>query len=257
MTKPMDDGYFYHTIDLPGRPTIVGAWDLRGATAAYLGNVDLRGRRVLEMGAANGYISFHLERSGARVVPYDLSPDFLGDIMEAPGLDLPTFHAQYRATIRGLNRAWTYARDAFGSRLSLTHGTAYALPEAIGRVDVTFFGSILLHLRDPFTALARAAAITDDAIIVTDTLNAPVSRTTEDPILIFNPTSAQDPCTWWFLSPEAVKRMLLILGFRRFAVTFHRQTFRPDFSPWGATSPAEYHGSEITGDLFTVVARRG
>lgn len=70
-----DEYYFYHTIDLPGLGEMKGEWDLRIAPDAYLGNVDLANKRVLEMGTANGFLSFHMEKKGASVVSYDLSPE--------------------------------------------------------------------------------------------------------------------------------------------------------------------------------------
>src|SRR5438445_4191084 len=66
----LSDCYFYHTMDVPGYGQIVGEWDLREGIRAYLGDVDFRGRRVLEMGTANGFVCFHMEREGADVVAY-------------------------------------------------------------------------------------------------------------------------------------------------------------------------------------------
>ena len=38
----------------------------------YLGGVDFRGRRVLDVGCASGILSFYMERQGAEVVSFDL-----------------------------------------------------------------------------------------------------------------------------------------------------------------------------------------
>ena len=54
-----DEYYFYHTIHLPGLGQMDGEWDLRPAADDYLGNVNLTNKRVLEMGAANGFLSFY------------------------------------------------------------------------------------------------------------------------------------------------------------------------------------------------------
>ncbi|MGH9441856.1 MAG: class I SAM-dependent methyltransferase [Thermoanaerobaculia bacterium] len=256
------DGYFYHSIELPGRPAIAGAWDLRAHVDEYLGSVDLARKRILEVGAANGFLTFTMERRGARVVPYDLSPDHLGDIMKIPGRDYSEFEEGYRKVVAGLNKAWWYARNAFGSSLELTHGTAYDLRDVIGEVDVTLFGSILLHLRDPYSALKEAGRVTRERIIVTDTHNPPFTDETipRDHELrsgiLFDPSRGKDPCTWWYLSPGSIQRMLASLGFARSEVTFHTQIFRPGFSPWGATAVDSYRGPEIVGSLFTVVADR-
>ena len=44
------DCYFYHTLEVPGYGLFEGEWDLREGVEAYLGGVDFRGRRVLEIG---------------------------------------------------------------------------------------------------------------------------------------------------------------------------------------------------------------
>lgn len=69
----LEECCFYHTMDLPGVGMVTGDWDLRGGVSDHLGNVALAGKRVLEIGPANGFLSFEMERSGAEVVGYDLS----------------------------------------------------------------------------------------------------------------------------------------------------------------------------------------
>ena len=75
----LQDCYFYHSMEIPGWGEVRGEWDLRGGEAAYLGNVDLKDKRVLELGAASGFLSFYMERQGADVVGYD------------PSLNVPAF----------------------------------------------------------------------------------------------------------------------------------------------------------------------
>ena len=55
------DSYFYHTIDLPVLGTVEGNWGLRNNIREYLGNVEFRNKRVLDVGCANGALSFFLE----------------------------------------------------------------------------------------------------------------------------------------------------------------------------------------------------
>ena len=57
-----------------GLGTITGEWDLRANVRAYLGGVALQGKRVLEIGTASGFLCFAMERMGAEVISYDLSP---------------------------------------------------------------------------------------------------------------------------------------------------------------------------------------
>src|SRR5438309_9495401 len=69
----INECHFYHTIDVPGHGLMEGEWDLRRGIRAYLGGVEFSGKRVLELGSASGFVTFHMEREGADVIGYDLS----------------------------------------------------------------------------------------------------------------------------------------------------------------------------------------
>ena len=72
MVTDITQCYFYHTVDLPEIGTVKGNWDLRAGLREYLGNFDFRGKRVLDIGAASGILSFWMEKQGAEVVSFDL-----------------------------------------------------------------------------------------------------------------------------------------------------------------------------------------
>src|SRR5208337_1299521 len=55
----ISDCYFYHTMDVPGYGHVEGEWDLRGKETQYLGGVALKGKRVLEIGTASGFLCFY------------------------------------------------------------------------------------------------------------------------------------------------------------------------------------------------------
>jgi hypothetical protein len=231
------DCYFYHTIDLPGYGLINGEWDLRAGIRAYLGNVDLRGKRVLEVGTANGFIGFHMEREGAEVVAYDLSEKQDWDVVPFAGYDHEAFAAARKAHIDKLNNAFWLGHRAMQSSSRVVYGDVYSIPSEIGPVDVSTFGSILLHLRDPFLALQRALRLTRETVIVTDgwglsdlpdhlpfyrkLLPGPLRR----PAMKFLPEweTCRSKETWWRLSPELVKQFLGVLGFGRTEVSYHTQ----------------------------------
>ena len=58
---------FYHTVELPNGEVVSGPWDLRGHEHEYLGGVDVRAKRVLELGPATGALTYFMERAGADV----------------------------------------------------------------------------------------------------------------------------------------------------------------------------------------------
>jgi len=171
----LSDCYFYHTMDIPGFGHVDGEWDLREGIDAYLGSVDVRGKRVLEMGTANGFVCFHMERQGADVVAYDLSEQQDWDVVPYARDDEAAFRADRKNHIRKLNNAFWLCHRALKSESKVVYGDVYSVPEDIGVVDVCTFGSILLHLRDPFLALQTALRLTKETVIVTDMLGPDAS----------------------------------------------------------------------------------
>ena len=242
----IDDCYFYHTTDVPGFGVRTGEWDLRPGIAAYLGGVAFAGKRVLDLGAASGFLSFHMEAEGAEVVSYALSERPPWDIVPYSDLDIAETDRVRREHLRRINNAYWFCHAARASRARVAYGTVYAVPEAIGPVDVAVVGSILLHLRDPFLALWNAVRLAGETAIVTEIIPARYrwTRLFGDrlglPLMFLPRWRKRAPFDgWWYLPPASVVEFLGILGFRDAAVTHHRQLFlgRPR-------------------DLYTVVAQR-
>jgi hypothetical protein len=108
------------------------------------------------------------------------------------------------------------------SKAILINGTIYKLPSKIGLVDISVFGAILLHLRDPFLALQSALKITKETVVITDLYHEGLM---EPPALLFlpDPKTLQPIDTWWYISPEWVKQVLSVLGFGEITGTLHSQ----------------------------------
>ncbi len=224
------DCYFYHATAIPGHGTVPGEWDLAAGVNDYLGHAPLAGKRVLDVGAATGFLTFHMEKAGADVVSYDLSEADAWDIVPLSGIDAAEHARVRKAHIRAINNGYWLCHEAHGSTARMAHGTVYRIDPTLGPVDVSVFGSILLHLRDPFLALHNAAQITTETMIVCDLLpgaNA-ISRLVA-PLLgrfmWFKPRFAKNKPweTWWALSPRLIVEFLGVLGFERTSVTYHKQ----------------------------------
>jgi SAM-dependent methyltransferase len=164
----LEDCEFYHTMDVPGYGLVHGAWDLRGHVDSYLGGIDLRGKRVLELGTASGFLCVEMEKRGAEVVAYDLSEDYDGDLVPFAREESPAQTAARRGFVRRLNNGWWLVHRAHKLFARAVYGTVYDVPFGIGEVDVATFGCILLHLRDPYRALASATRLVRDAVVVTE-----------------------------------------------------------------------------------------
>ncbi|MCX6556611.1 MAG: methyltransferase domain-containing protein [Candidatus Aminicenantes bacterium] len=249
----IDDCYFYHTMDIPDHGIVHGEWDLRGREAAYLGNVNLAGKRVLEVGTASGHLCFTMEKMGASVVAYDLSDEQQWDVVPYAEYNMKQYIADFKSRIRRLNNGYWFAHRAFNSSAKVVYGSVYEIPDNIGTFDVCTFGSILLHLRDPFLALQRVSAHVQEKVIVTDTASGfglralaykmltVVEALTGVRLIRFLPNAKKlSPLdSWWTLTPRLVSEFLQILGFAHTTISFHRQL---------------HENKEIL--LFTVVGQR-
>ncbi|HEX3464299.1 MAG TPA: hypothetical protein VHS78_09665 [Candidatus Elarobacter sp.] len=238
--------YYYHTMDVPGVGLVRGEWDLRGGVDAYLGDEPVTGKRVLEVGTASGFLCFEMERRGAEVVAYDLGSGDAWDVVPFAGRDDAAEAAERSRHIERLNKSWWFNHAAFGSRARVVYGTVYAIPESIGKVDVCTFGSILMHLRDPFLALQRAAALSPRTMIVTEPAWRRSPRALVEgrarrrsPLFLPNAQTGEPRDAWWAFTPESVSNMLGILGYRTDRVVRHTQLYRDRRTP-----------------MFTVVATR-
>lgn len=240
--KSLEDCYFYHTMDIPGYGTVDGEWDLRGSVDDYLGNFDFSGKRVLDIGAASGILSFHMEGKGAEVVSYDLSDEYDWDIVPFAEVDNDLTRGNRREHLKKINNGYWLCHGAFNSHAKMVNGVVYDIPLSIGPVDVSVFGSILLHLRDPFLALENAARITKDAIIVSDLspygkLASKFRKTPKFMPRSGRPDHINDG--WFRLPPLLLQEYLGILG-------YHKQTL--------AWKKYKYGGKIRS--IYTLIARR-
>lgn len=218
----LKDCTFYHRMDIPGTASKTFQWDLIGDESRYLGGFAFDGKRVLEIGPANGGLSFWMERQGAEVVGADLSPDpdkHSWDVMWRPGMDREAvFEAMKRLTSE-LNNGWWFAHEYFKSRARFVHATAYDTPAGIGDFDAVVLAALLLHLRDPLRALENAANLTREWIITTEV--TPLAMTPAElkrPLALFVPNpenvGTHGGITWWHFSPELLVKYLELKGFK-------------------------------------------
>lgn len=239
--EDIDQCFFYHTIDLPGHGTIEGDWDLRDGINDYLGGVNFSGKKVLDVGTANGMLCFETERQGGKVTAFDLSKDYAWDLVPyAKWKDYEYISHEHHNTIDRLNNAYWFCHRCFNSNAKVVYGDVYNIPEQIGEVDIVVYGSILLHLRDPFLALQNGTRLTREAVVVTEVLRDQTFQSKE-PYMKFlpDPETLEPVDTWWDLRPEFIVRVLNVLGFEDTQVTYHSQLCK---------------GEKV--QLYTVVCRR-
>lgn len=144
---------------------------------------DLAGKRVLDIGCADGFFSFELARRGARVVAVDL----------------------HKSRVGRLNWA---ARKLGLRRVEARTGSIYEL-EALGRFDCVLVLALLYHLRDPLAALVEVGKVTDEVFIesacVPDDENATLH--------LARPAESHPGAAKFFPTTKCVDDMLQLAGF--------------------------------------------
>jgi hypothetical protein len=236
-TQPVDvknlaDCLFYHTMDLPGHGTIHGCWDLRGNLDAYLGFVDFTGKKVFDAGTASGLLAFEAEKRGAHeVIAFDLARDEQWDhvpytdrqLMQEYSRTLQEIIADRGKWLEKINNGFWFGHKALRSKVKMCYGNIYNIPEALGPVDISIFGAILLHMRNPLNALEQAAKITRETIIVTDLLPPAINNNQPVSMLIPSPDPPLAVDAWWLHSPALIAQFLRILGYTAVKTNCHIQ----------------------------------
>jgi O-methyltransferase len=242
------DCFFYHSMELPSGEVLRGPWDLRGRESIYLGGVDFEGARVLELGPASGALTYFMERQGATVVTFDVGSDVGIDLHPHPGNeDMHQLRVDHAQMIGKVQNSWWYLHREYESRAAAVYGDIYDLPGDLGTFDIAVFAAILLHLRDPFSALEQAARRTRRTIVVTDTWAFGSATLLDNTMKIFPFGEAGRWTVWWAISAGAIVAILHALGFRNVQVSEHTQRHQ-----FGHDETAEY--DEMS--MYTVVASR-
>ena len=229
VVNDINDCYFYHTMDIPGYGCLEGEWDLRKSANKYLGGVNFGGKRVLEIGTASGFLCFYMENNGADVVAFDLSKEHSLDSVPYTRIQNKMEEENSnRSMIERLNNSFWLSHAAYNSNAKAVYGSVYKIPENIGEFDISTFGCILLHLRDPFLALQNALKLTKETVIVTDVIPKRFSfhlllskLGLSDMMFLPQFNKGEPKIGWWFLPPEIIKKFISVLGFEQIEVTYH------------------------------------
>jgi tRNA (mo5U34)-methyltransferase len=162
---------------------------------------DLTGKRVLDIGCAEGFFSFEAERRGAReVIGIDSFPDSV--------------------------RRFNIVKEARRSGTTAVLMNVYDLePKRLGTFDLVLCYGVLYHLKHPQLALERILSVcTGTLLLQTHALDDP--RFQDEPYARFYPygmlsgTQGEhyDPTVFWFLNELCCVGMLDLVGFTEIEV---------------------------------------
>jgi tRNA (mo5U34)-methyltransferase len=220
---------WYHTLEVAPGVVTPGLFDLR-PIVERLPWPDVRGKRCLDVGTADGFLAFELERRGAaEVVALDL-PSHAGWDWEA---HMTEIGPRYLDLVFGpaAGNGFAVAHRLRGSNVVRVPGSVYDLsPERHGRFDVVVCGSLLLHLRDPLRALAAIHSVCAGAFLCTNQIDPGRSLLApHQPLLRLDGTSGETQ--WWLPNVAGHRQLLLAGGFR-----IERES-RPYGIPFGVAHP--------------------
>src|SRR5580693_3219735 len=132
----------YHSIELPDGSVLRGLQSLeylRWRLDLFGLPMDLRGKRVLDVGAWDGWFSFECERRGAEVVAVDC-------------VAMDTF---------------LEAKQLIGSKVEyLTLDVNELSARRLGTFDIVLFFGVLYHLRHPLLGLEKAVELSTDLVLI-------------------------------------------------------------------------------------------
>ncbi len=200
---------WYHTIDLGGGVVTPGMFDHRPVIDRYLIPDDLSGRRCLDVGTMDGFWAFEMERRGAAEV-------VAIDVDDPEKLDWPP--AQRATTTKTLDETkgarFDLARAALDSSVRRVLRSVYELDTDLGEFDFVYCGDLLVHLKDPITALENIHRVCRASAVICN----PVTRFRFARGRAVAEFDGIDHFQWWALSAEAIERMMRAVGFARIEV---------------------------------------
>src|SRR6266851_3045952 len=200
---------WYHTIELAPGIVTPGWYDTRPIVKVVPFPDALAGMRCLDVGTFDGFWAFEMERRGAAEV-------IAIDILDPKEWDWPVCStAEAIAAIgkkKGTGRGFEIARRELGSAARRVERSVYDVDEAeLGRFDLIYLGSLLVHLRDPVKALERLRAVCDGTMIVVDGIDLPLSLLLpRRPVANFD---GRGRPWWWNPNQAGLQRLIEAGGF--------------------------------------------
>lgn len=158
--------------------------------------VDLNGKTVLDIGAWDGYYSFLCEQRGAEVTAIEVNPKH--------------------------KRGFDLAKKILDSHVDYRLMSVYELDQLPSKFDCVLFFGVIYHLYHPMLALekirekCRGKMILETSCIFS-----------QSPTMRFVWEENPDPSTYWRFSPNCLKGMCKLAGFRDSRVVAKRW-----FLPW-------------------------
>jgi tRNA (mo5U34)-methyltransferase len=201
---------WYHTMRLPRGIVTPGNFNTLEELEKVPLPSSLAGRRCLDVGTADGFWAFEMERRGAEeVVAVDVHDP---QRMDWPGVEKTD--AEMRSIMGpelNRHRGFQVAHRALESSVRWEELSVYELdPGSVGTFDFIFMGSLLLHLRDPVAALQSIRSVLTGQLLSVDAISPLLSVIhPHQPIARLE---APGWPMWWTLNLRAYRRLFEAAG---------------------------------------------
>jgi tRNA (mo5U34)-methyltransferase len=200
---------WYHTLDLGNGVVTPGMFDHRAIVHKYLMPESLAGMRCLDVGTMDGFWAFEMERRDAKEV-------IALDLEDPERLDWP-------ASIRTGNEKrldktkeyrFNLVKSCLGSNVQRVLRSVYEIDADLGEFDLIFSGDLLVHLKDPVTAVEKMRSVCRGSTIICNPI-AKLRFGSRRPIAVFD---GIDEFQWWLLTAVGLERLIRAAGFARVEV---------------------------------------
>jgi len=183
---------------------------------------DLKGKKVLDVGAWDGFFSFEAEKRGAKVLAID-TITWLYNHLWDPKIDGYKPHTGKKGFNLARKLLKSKVEDKEIEVMDLNKNWSGLLkwnPDF--KFDLTLCLGILYHMKDPFGMCQVMYDVTKEGgqLILETHVDA---ENTGVPAMIFYPFKEwnNDPGTWWGPNPACVVAMLRAAGFKEIKIILH------------------------------------
>ena len=206
LREQVDSYPWYHTLEFGDGVVSAGMFDHRPVLDRYPIPSDLSGMRCLDVATMDGFWAFEMERRVAASVT-------ALDIADPEEADWPV---SLRATAqKSLDETkaerFALAKSTLGSSVERVELSVYDLSPDLGMFDFVFCGDLLLHLKDPITAVENTRSVCSGSAVIATVIKK----------FRFNEKRAMaefdgiDNFEWWVTNLAGLVRIVRSAGFAR------------------------------------------
>ena len=203
---------WHHRFEITPGVTTPGRYEPMGLFKRLRLPEDLSGKRVLDVGARDGFFTMKCEQAGAEVVAVD--------------------------TVVETRSGFSIVRDVHGLKAQYLRDTLYNLtPERLGKFDIVLYLGVIYHLPDPIGSLevmrnlvrddgrvyVESTCVDDEVLLTSGTVDT--SPLVDLPVMVY---ARRNSSSFWDLNSPCLQALLADAGFR--TVRFER---------WGRRMMAE------------------